>query len=518
MSTTQDIIRQHQRDQRWREQLIAADLALTPQINDAYKQRCEDLYFTAYPKEANYYRNDFYLFWRERENTAPILAGIGDPVPAEVLALVGHQIDPLPDVVPPDYDKLRVTCKALARRELKYTWQAMPIHLLSESLHRACKAAKPFAALTNNKYLPEVLQMIHLESVGGDRLQLTTSNLSAGYRTTIAYKGHPVNLCVSVRNLTDYAELNTDGARVIQHDNTLTLIFPDNRATFRGIAGSEFPNPKAHSSDDLIGVISDSIGFKTTLTRLIAAGSTAKANRIQNDAYSLIEFATNDTTLGLRASDGTQLATGNIPIERDSRLGFQRILLHRDGLAALLKALPKEFTPIQFYANDSTVYFVIEDENAEIILQRTPGELPLLRDIFPESWTSEIVTDLDYLIANVKQIKPYCSDHTPVTLSTDTLQLNLNVNSPEKGENTVWTLLSKANRGETFTWQLDNAKLYKALAEFAKVGKKPTRKTNKKGEVTITGDPRLVTIKSTADQTVLESGDQLILIMNMHKD
>jgi DNA polymerase-3 subunit beta len=244
-------------------------------------------------------------------------------------------------------------------------------------------------------------------------LWLTVTNLEIGLRIMVGGKVLSEGaITVPAKNLAEYISSLSGNVSLESEAEKLIVISGKSKATFSGIAASEFPViPKFSASGSKKSITSIK---RKVVSQIASQVAFAAAGEESRPVLTGIQFKQNESKLWITATDGFRLSRKSLETEDSGVFGRGLIMPARTitELARIISDGRKEEVAMEMVTENNQVIF--EYDNTQLISRILEGNFPDVDKIIPSEFNTEVLVDREELVRGVKAVSIFARDNNNI--------------------------------------------------------------------------------------------------------
>lgn len=270
-------------------------------------------------------------------------------------------------------------------------------------------------------------------------LWLTVTNLEIGLRVLVGGKVTEEGaITVPAKNLAEYTSSLTGNVTLEGDTDKLLVIAGRSKATFSGIAASEFPvMPKYGASGSKKGIS----GIKRkVIVQTASQVAYAAAGEESRPVLTGVQLKKNGDKMWITATDGFRLSRKQVSIEEDKDFEKGLIMPARTlvELARIVGEGRKEEVAMEMVPENNQIIF--EYDNTQLISRILEGNFPEVEKIIPSEFNTEVLVDKEELVRGVKAVSIFARDNSNIVrfrINEDKLTIEASASSSGEGADEI---------------------------------------------------------------------------------
>jgi DNA polymerase-3 subunit beta len=312
----------------------------------------------------------------------------------------------------------------------------MKLTILQESLSKGLSVANKF--VSSKVQLPVLANILFRAEEG--KLKLSATNLETGINLWLPAKVEEKGeITISAKSITEFiSSLPAEAVQLKVEKNKLEIVCRNYRASFNGIAASEFPQVpslRAKKTDSKLETIN--LHAKDLVEAINKVAFTAAQDE-SRPVLTGVRLTFLNKEIQLVATDGYRLSLKTVPLKNEVKMSsliiparammeLARICLQEEKQEKLEVNLTKEGNQLIFSFND-----------VEIVTRLIEGEFPDFMRIIPQEKTTQIIVNAEEFQRSIKVASLFAKDSANIVrFSIEKQKLKITANAPDVGENEI---------------------------------------------------------------------------------
>jgi len=307
----------------------------------------------------------------------------------------------------------------------------MKLTVLKENLNRGLSIA--LKAVANRPQLPVLAHILFKTDQG--RLKISSTDLETGINLWIGAKiSREGSISIPAKILTEFVSSLPAGKIDLEaKDNTLELMTESSRASFNGLAATEFPKIPSVQGQPALTI--EPADFTKAISQVAFAAASDETRPVLTGIY----FIFKDSKLSLVATDGYRLSLKNFPKtfklspEHDLSKG---LIVPARTLQEAARITAEENKEIKFYLSADSNQLIFQTGDVEIITRLIEGKYPEFEKIIPAEGKIKTVIDTDEFTRIIKIAAIFARDSANIVrFKLDKEGIEVSANTAQIGEN-----------------------------------------------------------------------------------